>query len=141
MPRLEVALDGLFSGSPTKAKREALLAVGTRKGSHLERNVSRSGQNVNLGLGGSEQTSVNTGVNGINVPGSLAAHKLTRGGLKPNVTQVAGPHFALLFGIRISLPLGAKVLSIKSGKRDLRADRAEVTPLASSVGPTWLKVL
>ena len=75
MPGLEVALDGLFSSS----QRKALLAVGTRKGSHLERNVRRSGQNVNFGPVGSEQTSVDTGVDGINVPRSLVTHKLTRG--------------------------------------------------------------
>ena len=119
MLSLEVALDGLFSSSPTKAQRKALLAVGTRKGSHLERNVRRSGQNVNFGPVGSEQTSVDTGVDGINVSSSLVTHKLTRGGLKPDVTQVAGPHFALLFGKRISLLLDAKVLSIKAGKRNL----------------------
>ena len=57
------------------------------------------------------------------------------------MTQVAGPHFALLFGKRICLLLDAKVLSIKAGKRNLRADRAEVTPLASSFGSFWLEVL
>ena len=90
---------------------------------------------------GGEQTSVDPGMDGIDVPSSLATHKLTSRSLEPNMTQVAGPYFALLFGKRDFTLLGTMDFSIKVRERSLRADRAEVSPLALSPGPTRPKVL